>query len=193
MQRRVRSDCSGRSDSAPRRVRRGPVASARPTLPRPARLSLRSLASDTNGAALVEITLFMPILVLMAVAIINFGLIFRTQFKWKTRRKPGRNGPSSTRCRAVIRRARPQRRGKTRTIHHCRRFIRLSPSRPTLKCGCVSGSSLTLSTWTTSCATATCGTYVQAVASGTFTPFARYSSFFPSSYSLSSTATARVQ
>ena len=53
------------------------MASARPNFrPRPARLSLRSLASDTDGAALIEITLFMPILVLMAVAIINFGLYF---------------------------------------------------------------------------------------------------------------------
>ena len=52
------------------------MASARPNLtPRPARLSLRSLASDTAGAALVEITLFMPILALMSVAIINFGLL----------------------------------------------------------------------------------------------------------------------
>jgi Flp pilus assembly protein TadG len=53
------------------------VASARPNFrPRPARLSLRSLAGDTEGAALIEITLFMPILALMAVAIINLGLYF---------------------------------------------------------------------------------------------------------------------
>ena len=58
------------------------IASARPNLtPRPARRWLRSLASDTAGAALIEITLFMPILVLMAVAIMNFGFYFSYQIR----------------------------------------------------------------------------------------------------------------
>ena len=53
------------------------MASAHPNLtPRAVLRWLRSLARDTAGAALVEITLFMPILVLMAVAIINFALYF---------------------------------------------------------------------------------------------------------------------
>ena len=50
-----------------------------------------------------------------------------------------------------------------------------------------------LRNWALSAATAPSGNYVQVVASGTFTPFSKYGSFFPLSYSLSSTATVRVQ
>ncbi len=69
-------------------------------------------------------------------------------------------------------------------------------------CGCPSN--VTQAAWTTSCALGIpagtlCsdgsypGTYVQVVVRGTFTPFANFGSFFPSSFSPSSTATVRVQ
>jgi Flp pilus assembly protein TadG len=162
-------------------------ARSRPTAPSSRRL-LRSLATDTEGAALIEITLFMPILALMAAAIINFGLYFSYSIQVVNAAQAGaqlaitnavQNGYSSS---------------STTTAGQDANNTSLAITvTPTLKCGCVSGSSLTLSTWTASCATATCGTYVQVVASGTFVPFATYGSFFPSSYPLSSTATVRIQ
>jgi Flp pilus assembly protein TadG len=38
--------------------------------------SLHAILTDTDGAALIEITLFVPFLALTSVAIINFGLYF---------------------------------------------------------------------------------------------------------------------
>ena len=170
------------------------MASARPNFrPRPARLSLRSLASDTNGAALVEITLFMPILVLMAVAIINFGLYFSYSIQVENAAQAGAQWALINAVQSGYSSGSTTTAGQNANNTSLPSVYTAITVTPTLKCGCVSGSSLTLSTWTTSCATATCGTYVQAVASGTFTPFAQFGSFFPSSYSLSSTATVRVQ
>ena len=66
-----------RNEPVPGRVKERTMASARSQpAAKPALRWLRSLARDTDGAALIEITLFMPILVLMSVAIINFGLYF---------------------------------------------------------------------------------------------------------------------
>jgi Flp pilus assembly protein TadG len=169
------------------------VASARPTLPRPARLSLRSLASDTNGAALVEITLFMPILALMAVAIINFGLYFSYSIQVENAAQAGAQWALINAVQSGYSSGSTTTAGQNANNTSLPSVYTAITVTPTLKCGCVSGSSLTLSTWTASCATATCGTYVQVVASGTFVPFATYGSFFPSSYPLSSTATVRIQ
>ena len=143
-----------------------------------------------------ENTLFMPVLVLMAVAIaVDFGLYF-SYLNSSVKKNAAQAGAQWAIINAV---QSGYSSGSTTTAGQDANNTSL-PSvytaitvTPTLKCGCVSGSSLTLSTWTTSCATATCGTYVQAVASGTFTPFSKFGSFFPSSYSLSSTATVRVQ
>jgi Flp pilus assembly protein TadG len=181
------------------------VASARPNFrPRPALRWLRSLARDTAGAVLIEITLFMPILALMAVAIINFGLYFSYSIQVQNAAQAGAQWALNNEVQSS------DSWGSTTTSGTVAYLINkagtsanntsmpsvYSPSitvTPTRYCGCVSGSSLTLSTWTTSCATATCGTYIQVVASGTFTPFAKYGSFFPASYPVTSTATVRVQ
>ena len=179
------------------------MASARPNFrPRPARLSLRSLAVDTEGAALIEITLFVPILALMAIAIINFGLYFSYSIQVENAAQAGaqwaitnlgQNGYSSSSLNTM----KTAGNGANNTSHPSVDTA-ISLSTPTLYCGCPSN--VTDSAWTSSCATGPAcsdgsypGTYVQVVASGTFTPFANYGSFFPSSFNLSSTATVRVQ
>jgi Flp pilus assembly protein TadG len=187
------------------------VASARPNFrPRPARLSLRSLASDTAGAALIEITLFMPILVLMAVAIINFGLYFSYAIQLENAAQAGaqwaitnaaQEGYSSGSIQSTETGANNSSLPSVFTA-----ICSGSGCSITRICGCPSSSAVTpTGAWATSpCvvgfSTATnCsdgsfpGTYIQVVASGTFTPFSNYGSFFRSSYSLSSTATVRVQ
>jgi Flp pilus assembly protein TadG len=173
---------------------------------RAARLSLRSLASDTAGAALVEITLFMPMLALMSVAIINFGLYFSYSIQVENEAQAGaqwainnlaQNGYSSSSLNAI--KTAGQHANKTSLPSV---YATINVSTPTLYCGCPSN--VTEAAWTTSCALGIppgtlCsdgsypGTYVQVVATGTFTPFSKFGSFFPSSYSLSSTATVRVQ
>jgi Flp pilus assembly protein TadG len=170
------------------------VASARPNFrPRLARLSLRSLAGNTEGAALIEITLFMPILAFMAVAIIDFGLYFSYSIQVKNAAQAGAQSAIINAVQSGYSSGSTTTAGQDANNTSLPSVYTAITVTPALKCGCVSGSSLTLSTWTTSCATATCGTYVEAVASGTFTPFSKFGSFFPSSYSLSSTATVRVQ
>jgi Flp pilus assembly protein TadG len=178
------------------------MASAVPNLAaKPALRWLRSLARDTEGAALIEITLFMPILVLMSVAIINFGLYFlyaiqvdnaaQAGAQWAITKAPAYSSSSSNSA------------GTGANNPSLPSVFHAINVNTTQYCGCPpasSGSPVTLSTWTTSCTTgAACsdgsvpGTYVQVVATGTFRPFANYGSFFPSSYSPSSTATVRVQ
>jgi Flp pilus assembly protein TadG len=188
------------------------VASARPNLTlRSARLSLRSLANDTSGAVLMEITLFMPILVLMAVAIINFGLYFLYAIQVENAAQAGaqwaitnaeQNGYSSGSIQSAGNGANTSSQPKVFTAI-CSSNTNCSI---TQFCGCPSSSGVTnLSTATPpvtppSCALgAACsdgsvpGYYIKVVVSGTFTPFSKFGSFFPSSYSPSYTATVRVQ
>jgi Flp pilus assembly protein TadG len=137
--------------------------------------------------------LFMPILALMAVAIINFGLYFSYSIQVENAAQAGAQWALINAVQSGYSSGSTTTAGQNANNTSLPSVYTAITVTPTLKCGCVSGSSLTLSAWTTSCATATCGTYVQAVASGTFTPFSKFGSFFPSSYSLSSTATVRVQ
>jgi Flp pilus assembly protein TadG len=184
-----------------------PMASARPNLtPRPALQWLRSLARDTAGAALLEITLFMPILVLIAVAIINFGFYFLYQIQvvnaaqagaqWATTNAWQKNAYSPSSIQSA----------GTGANNSSLPSVFAAISVPTISitqvCLCPSSSGLTSSTATApSCANGpVCsndgsvpGYYIKVVASGTFTPFSNYGSFFPSSFNLSSTVTVRVQ
>ena len=183
------------------------MTSAHPNLEaRPARLSLRSLARDTAGVALMEITLFVPILAFMSVAIIDFGLYFSYSIQVENAAQAAaqwaitnatQNGYSSGSLNTI--KTAGQHANKTSLPSV---YTAINVSTPTLYCGCPSN--VTEAAWTTSCALgipagtlcsdgSNPGTYVQVVASGTFTPFSKYGSFFPSSYNLSSTATVRVQ
>ena len=159
------------------------------------------MASDTAGAALVEITLFMPILALMAVAVINFGLYFSYSIQVENAAQAGaqwaitnlvQNGYSSSSLNTIKTAGQRANRSSLPSV-----YTAINVSTPTLYCGCPTN--VTQAAWTTSCALGNCsdgsypGTYVQVVATGTFTPFSKFGSFFPSSYSLSSTATVRVQ
>ena len=115
------------------------MASPHPSFrPRPARLSLRSLAGDTEGAALIEITLFMPILVLMSVAIINFGLYFSYSIQVENAAQAGvqwaitnltQNGYSSSSLNTM----KTAGNGANNVTHPA-----ISLSTPTLYCGCPS-------------------------------------------------------
>jgi hypothetical protein len=198
------------------------MASARPNLtPRPALRWLRSLARDTAGAALIEITLFMPILVLMAVAIINFGLYFSYSIQVENAAQAGTQW-------AIANAEQFEQSGyPSGSVHTAGTGANNSSlasvfsavSVPTTCSGsstcCITrfcGCPINSAPWVTNLSTATppvtppscavgaaCsdgshpGIYVQACATGTFRPFANYGSFFPSSYSPSSTATVRVQ
>jgi|ERR1700722_18624458 Flp pilus assembly protein TadG len=196
------------------------MASAHPNLtPRAVLRWLRSLARDTAGAALVEITLFMPILVLMAVAIINFALYFSYSIQVENAAQAGAQW-AITNAQQFVQSGYPS--GSVNTAGLNANNLSLASVFSTISvpttcsgsstccitrfCGCPSSSGVTnLSTATPpvtppSCAVgAACsdgshpGIYVQACATGRFTPFAKYGSFFPSSYSPSSTATVRVQ
>lgn len=182
------------------------MASARPNLtPRQALRWLRSLARDTAGAALVEITLFMPILALMSVAIINFGLYFwygiqvenaaQAGAQWAITNAWQQNpySPSSIRGAGTS--------ANNSSLPLVFTPIGVPTTSITQFCGCPSSSGVTSSTATApSCATGpVCsdgsvpGYYIKVVASGTFTPFANYAAFFAASYPLSSTATVRIQ
>jgi Flp pilus assembly protein TadG len=188
------------------------MASAHPNLKAtPARLSLRSLANDTAGVALIEITLFMPILVLMAVAIINFGLYFSYSIQLENAAQAGaqwaitnaeQNGYSQTSVQSAGNGANTSSQPSVFTAI-CSNSSNCSI---TQFCGCPSSTGVTnLSTATPPVTPPSCtlgaacsdgsypGAYVQVVATGTFRPFSKFGSFFPSSYSLSSTATVRVQ
>jgi len=169
--------------------------------PTPVRRLLRALLIDTGGAALVEITLFMPMLALMAIATMNFGLYFWYSLQVENAAQAGAqwainnavdSGFSSTTINSA---ATGANNASSPSFYSA---ISVSSS---LSCACPSTTGLTnVSAWTTTCATgSTCsdgsypGTYVIVSASGTFTPLANYSSFFSSSYTVSSTATVRVQ
>jgi Flp pilus assembly protein TadG len=189
------------------------MASAHPNLTLRAALRwLRSLARDTAGAALVEITLFMPILVLMAVAIINFGLYFwysiqvenaaQAGAQWALNNEVQSSDPwgsitTSGTVAFLINKAGTSANNASQPTVYSPTIVT-----PTRYCGCPSN--VTQAAWTTSCALGIppgtlCsdgsypGTYIQVVASGTFTPFAQYGSIFPTSYPVTSTATVRVQ
>ena len=169
--------------------------------PRPALQWLRSLARDTAGAALVEISLFMPMLVFMAVAIINFGFYFWLWIQVVNAAQAGaqwaitnaaQNGYSLSSVNTAGT-------GSNPSSHEPGVFTAISVTN-TQKCGCPSSSGLTLSNWSTGCATGTActdgsypGTYVQVTASGTFTPFANFGSFFATSYPVSFSSVVRIQ
>ena len=177
--------------------------------PRQERLSLRSLASDTAGAALIEITLFMPILALMAVAIINFGLYFSYSDPGGERGAGrGAMGDHQRGAERLFVELDPERRGQganNSSLPSVFTAISVSSgSNCSYPLNFAAARAMSPSaTWTTSCALGPArtlcsdgsypGTYVQVVVRGTFTPFANFGSFFPSSFSPSSTATVRVQ
>jgi hypothetical protein len=173
--------------------------------------SLHAILTDTDGAALIEITLFVPFLALTSVAIINFGLYFWYQTEVVNAAQAGAqwaiSNPAQTTSSSSWSSAQSAIQNTVNNANnssHPSVFTAItvpstcgSGSSLCIQqmCGCISGSTLTLSTpWAPSCTTAaSCGTYVQAVASGTFTPFAKFGSFFRSSYTVASTATVRVQ
>jgi Flp pilus assembly protein TadG len=191
------------------------VASARPNFrPRPARLSLRSLASDTAGAALIEITLFMPILVLMAVAIMNFGFYFSYQTQVENAAQAGAQWAITNAWQTNAYTPSSITSAGTNANNSPLPSVFAAISVPTTCasgstcciqqfCSCPSSSGVSSSTTTAtapSCANgpvcsdgSSPGAYVQACAQGTFTPFANYGSFFKASYHVTSTATVRVQ
>lgn len=155
--------------------------------------SLHALLTDSVGAAFIELALFAPFLALTSVAIINFGLYFWYRTEVVNAAQAGAQWAINNAAQSGYSSGSTQSAGtgaNNSTYPSVYTAITVTPS---LKCGCVSGSTLTLSNWTPTCATASCGTYVQAVAQGTFTPFANFGSFFNSSYIVSSTATVRVQ
>jgi Flp pilus assembly protein TadG len=188
--------------------------------PRPVLQRLRSLAKDTEGAALIEFTLFMPVLVLMAVAIIDFGLYFVYRIQVENAAQAGaqwaiinavNNGYASQTPTNITNAATLANNSSVPSV-----FSSISVTSSPL-CGssfcCACPSSLTNNnpapqTWTSLCATTQLGggatnyhcsdgsnpgTYIQVTASGTFTPFVNFGSFLPASYPVSSTATVRVQ
>jgi Flp pilus assembly protein TadG len=190
------------------------MASAPPNLTlRSARRWLRSLARDTAGAVLIEITLFMPILVLMAVAIINFGLYFWYSIQVENAAQAGAQWALNKEVQSSLPWGSTTTSGTVAFLINKAGTSANNPSQPlvysptiavtpTRYCGCPSN--VTQAAWTTSCALGIpagtlCsdgsypGTYIQVVASGTFTPFAHYGSFFPTAYPVTSTATVRVQ
>ncbi|MBV9289600.1 MAG: pilus assembly protein [Hyphomicrobiales bacterium] len=159
------------------------------------------MPADTAGAALVELTLFMPMLALMAVAVMNFGLYFWYKLQVENAAQAGaqwainnavNSGYSSTTISGAATNA------NNTSNPSFFSAISVATSR---SCACPSSAGLSnVSSWSTSCATgSTCsdgsspGTYIIISASGTFTPLANYASFFSSSYTVSSTATVRVQ
>ena len=132
------------------------MASARPNFrPRPARLSLRSLASDTDGAALIEITLFMPMLALMAVSIINFGLYFSYSIQVENAAQAGAQWAITNAEQSGYSSSSTTTAGQDANNTSMPSVYTAISVTNTLKCGCPSSSGVTLSTWTTGCATGT--------------------------------------
>jgi Flp pilus assembly protein TadG len=175
----------------------------------PLRRRLRAMLVDNSGAALVEITLFTPVLALMSVAVINLGLGFWYSIEVENAAQAGaqwaienaaQNGYSLSSAASIANA------GTYANNTSQPQPSVFSPSitvTPTEYCDCP-GHSPPEGAVPPYCATAgstgaLCsdgsypGTYVKVVASGTFTPFAGYGSFFPAKYPLSSTATVRIQ
>jgi Flp pilus assembly protein TadG len=195
--------------------------------PNPTRLAFRRLSrallTDNAGAALVEITLFLPVLALTAVAIINFGLYFWYEIQVQNAAQAAAQWAINDAVNMGVQSGASS--SGIETAGKCANnadvnagcspssppsfFVAISVGAPTLSCGCPSSTAPFVTNaagtgaataWTTSCATgAACsdgsypGTYVQVTATGTFTPFAKFGSFFPESYHPSSTATVRIQ
>jgi Flp pilus assembly protein TadG len=164
-------------------------------------LFVRQLAMETEGAAIVEFTVLAPILLLLAAPMMSFGLFFYCQLQVNNAAQAGaqyaientiQNGYSATSIQSAATHA------NTSTIPS---FFTAISATATRYCGCPTTTDVTLSAWTTGCATGTAcsdgsypGTYVTVVASATFTPLARYGSLYPSSWSITSKpATVRVQ
>ncbi len=160
------------------------------------------LLTDTAGAALIELTLFLPMLVLMAVAVMNFGLYFWYSIQVVNAAQAGaqwaiNNAVSSGFSSTTINKINNSGTNANNAAHPS--FFSAISVSSSFSCACPS-SLTSMPPWTTSCATGTAcsdgshpGAYAVVTATGTFTPFANYSSFFRSSYSLSSSATVRVQ
>jgi Flp pilus assembly protein TadG len=163
------------------------------------------LLAETDGSAVVELSLFAPMLVLMAIGSMNIGFGFYYWLQLKNAAQAGaqyaieytiENGYSASSINSAVASA------NSTTLST---IFSSASSTTTRYCGCPSGTGLTLAAWTTSCAAGTAcsdgstpGTYVQVVVSGTFTTLASYvplgaSWSFPASWPLSATATVRIQ
>jgi Flp pilus assembly protein TadG len=164
-------------------------------------LFVRQLAMELEGAALIEFTVLAPILLLLTTPMLSFGLYSYCQLQVNNAAQAGAqyaientipNGYSASSIQSAATHA------NTSTVPS---FFTAISATATRYCGCPTASDVTLSAWTTGCATgAACsdgsypGTYVTVVASATFTPLATYGSLFPHSWSITSKpATVRVQ
>jgi len=161
----------------------------------PKRQPMRQFLSGTDGSALVELTLFAPILTVMAIYTINFGLLFGCWIQVENAAQAGaqyaienaiKSGYSSSKVSAAA---------VSAASSSYPSFFSAITASATRYCGCPSGTGVALTAWTSSCATgSTCGdgstpgTYVAVVAQATYSPLTQFG-VFGSTWPLSATAT----
>jgi Flp pilus assembly protein TadG len=162
--------------------------------------AVRRFVDATDGAALVELTLIAPLLVVTSIFMMNFGLLFYCYIQVANAAQAGaqyamafaiKDGYSAT----DISNAATSANASSQPG-----FFNALSATTTRSCGCPSGSGITTSAWTTSCAvSSTCtdgsipGTYVTVAAQATYNTFVPSFAFFPASYTLTASSTVRIQ
>jgi Flp pilus assembly protein TadG len=133
---------------------------------------LSALRGDERGVSAIEFALATPVLLALIVPVIDLGLVFSEQMKVQQAAQAGGqyaslHGYDATRISSAVT-------GATLLS------VSASPA-PTQQCGCVSGSTVTLSgapPCLTTCANGlTPGTYVSVSAQASYTPITPYSSY----------------
>jgi len=145
------------------------------------------------GTALIEFTLFAPLLVVMSIYTSDFGLLMYRQMQVQNAAQAGvdwaianRNYNSSAISAAVT---------------NATTYTGISVSPPTRWCGCPSSTGVTptgsydpvTATCTTPCGSSQAGLYVTVQTQATWGSFIRYGLFSSATRPLTATATVRIQ
>ena len=150
--------------------------------------NLAALRRATDGLAAVEFGLLAPILTIVLLASIDLGLAFSAQIKVQQAAQAGAqyaliHGFDSTKISSAVT-------GATSLS------VNATPA-PTQTCGCLSGTSVTLSgspPCLTTCANGlTPGVYVQVNANASYTPLLPYASVLSNPTTLTAQALVRIQ
>jgi Flp pilus assembly protein TadG len=146
-----------------------------------------------SGAALVEFTLFAPVVLFAAVYVIDFGLAFYAKMEVRNAALAGAQYAISTNSYDAAK--------ISTAVSNATKFTSLTPT-SSLFCGCPTASTVRFCSATTcdACNTGTCslntqGLYVSVTATptGPYTPLIPAGIFASSSFNISATSTVRIR
>jgi Flp pilus assembly protein TadG len=142
-----------------------------------------------TGTALIEFTLFAPLLVVMSIYTMDFGLYFYRQMQVQNAAQAGVDWAIANRIfnHDVI----------TAAVTNATNYADITlPTDPILRCGCPSSTGVTFTPIASPCpvcGTAVGGRYVTVQTQATWNSFIRYGLFSSATRTITSQATARVQ